>query len=58
MQRARPKAHAPVTSTTDSKHSKKAPIGGGGVGQAVPHKSADLQVTKYMMNCVVFGVSN
>lgn len=45
MQKARPEPHAPVTSTTGSTR-EKAPIDGGGVGQAVPHKSADLQVIK------------
>ncbi|CAN0411520.1 unnamed protein product [Pylaiella littoralis] len=46
MQKARPKAHAPVTSPTDTDNTEKAPMDGdGGVGEAVPHKSADLQVT-------------
>lgn len=46
MQKARPKAHAPVTSTTDPNDSKKAPMDrGGGVGEAVPHRSSGLQVT-------------
>ena len=45
MQKARPKAHVPASETADGGTADGGTKAvGGGVGEAQPHKSADLQV--------------
>lgn len=53
MQKARPKNHSPATTTTDQGTNTSTPDGG--VGEALPHKSADLQVRLNRLRCLCFA---